>query len=101
MHLVVSQQQFIGILIAALGGLAVGLEREWSGHASGPHARFAGIRTCTLLGILSGLAGWLWTNQFQMLALILLAGSAALIVAAYTVAARKDIDGTTEVASLV
>src|SRR5262245_31011167 len=92
--------QIAGVLIAAVGGLAVGLEREWSGHASGPHARFAGVRTCTLLGILAGLAGWLWTNQFQMLALLLVAGSAALIVAAYAVAARKDIDGTTEVASL-
>jgi uncharacterized membrane protein (DUF4010 family) len=91
----------VGILIAAIGGLAVGLEREWSGHASGPHARFAGIRTCTLLGILSGVAGWLWTNQFQMLAIVLIAGTAALIVAAYAAAARKDIDGTTEVASLV
>ena len=32
----------LGILIAALGGAAVGLEREWSGHATGPGARFAG-----------------------------------------------------------
>jgi integrase-like protein len=31
----------LGILIATLGGAAVGLEREWSGHASGPTARFA------------------------------------------------------------
>ena len=93
--------QIVGILIAAIGGLAVGLEREWSGHASGPHARFAGVRTCTLLGILAGLSGWMWTNQFQLLALLLIGGSAALIVAAYAAAARKDIDGTTEVASLV
>ena len=35
--------------IAALAGLAVGFEREWSGHASGPSARFAGIRTFALL----------------------------------------------------
>jgi uncharacterized membrane protein (DUF4010 family) len=93
--------QIVGILIAAIGGLAVGLEREWSGHASGPHARFAGVRTCTLLGMLSGIAGWLWTNQFQILAAIFVAGAAALIVAAYAVAARDSIDGTTEVASFV
>ena len=35
---------FVGLLIAALGGAAVGLERQWSGHAEGPGARFAGIR---------------------------------------------------------
>ena len=33
----------LGIIVGALGGAAVGLEREWSGHASGPRARFAGL----------------------------------------------------------
>ncbi len=32
------------LIIAGLVGLATGLEREWSGHASGPNARFAGLR---------------------------------------------------------
>jgi uncharacterized membrane protein (DUF4010 family) len=98
---VTSLLQVVGILIAAVGGLAVGLEREWSGHASGPGARFAGIRTCTLLGLLSGLSGWLWTNQFQTLAAILVAGAAALIVAAYVAASRRGVDGTTEVAAFI
>lgn len=93
--------QIVGILIAAVGGLAVGLEREWSGHATGPNARFAGIRTCTLLGLLAGVSGWLWSNQFQMLAAVLIAGGGALIVAAYFAAARKEVEGTTEVASFV
>jgi hypothetical protein len=43
-------QNVVGIAVAALGGAAVGLEREWSGHAGGPEAHFAGIRTFTLLG---------------------------------------------------
>ena len=29
------------LAVAALSGLAVGLEREWSGHATGPAARTA------------------------------------------------------------
>src|SRR5688572_11521561 len=91
----------VGILIAALGGLAVGLEREWSGHASGPGARFAGIRTFTLLGLLAGFAGWLWTEQFQSLAVVLMAGTVALVVAAYVAVSRRDTDATTEVAALV
>jgi uncharacterized membrane protein (DUF4010 family) len=99
--LVVSQQQLIGILIAALGGLAVGLEREWSGHASGPHARFAGVRTFTLLGILSGLSGWLWIEHFEVLAAVLLSGAAGLVVAAYVAASRHEVEATTEVAALV
>ena len=32
----------IGLAVAALVGLAVGIERQWSGHAVGPDARFAG-----------------------------------------------------------
>jgi hypothetical protein len=40
----------VGLFIAMLGGTAVGLERQWSGHADGPAARFAGIRTFTMLG---------------------------------------------------
>jgi len=43
-----STQTELGIFIAALGGLAVGLEREWSGHTSGANPRFAGARTFTL-----------------------------------------------------
>jgi uncharacterized membrane protein (DUF4010 family) len=91
----------LGILIATLGGAAVGLEREWSGHASGPAARFAGIRTFTLLGLEAGVIGWLWTNGQHELAAVLLAGTALLIVAAYAAASRFEVDGTTEVAAFV
>lgn len=94
-------QNVIGIAIAALGGAAVGLEREWSGHAGGPEAHFAGIRTFTLLGGLAGVAGWLWSLGFQPVAIVLLAGATALVVAAYVAASRRVVDGTTEVAALV
>ncbi|MEK6629824.1 MAG: hypothetical protein AABY89_03700 [Acidobacteriota bacterium] len=53
----------LGLLIAALGGAAVGVERERSGHASGPGARFGGVRTFTLLGGLAGAGGWLWVAR--------------------------------------
>lgn len=94
----------IRLSVAALSGLAVGLEREWSGHASGPLARFAGLRTFFLLGILGGTAGWLAASGAIALGVALVAGAAALIVGAYVVAARPGgdaVDGTTEVAALV
>lgn len=94
-------ESIAGLLVATLGGAAIGLERQWSGHASGEHARFAGIRTFTLLGGLGGLAGWLSISGRLPLAAVLLAGAAALVVAAYLAASRTDIDGTTEVAALV
>jgi uncharacterized membrane protein YhiD involved in acid resistance len=47
----------VRLAIAALIGLGVGLEREWSGHTTGPNARFAGLRTFLLLGLIGGAAG--------------------------------------------
>jgi len=91
----------LGIIAGTLCGAAVGIEREWSGHARGPQARFAGVRTFTLLGGLAGIAGWLWTRDYAVLAAVLLAGAAALIVAAYVAASRRNVEGTTEVAALV
>ena len=93
--------EHIGLLIATLGGTAVGLERQWSGHADGPGARFGGIRTFTMLGAVSGLSGSLLTLGEPLAAIALLAGAAAIIVAAYVAASRHDVDATTEVAALV
>jgi uncharacterized membrane protein (DUF4010 family) len=92
------------LAVAALSGLAVGLEREWSGHATGPAARFAGLRTFFLLGLLGGIAGLLLAQGLIGPAAAIVAGGAGLAVAAYVVAARRpsaDPDGTTEAAALV
>ena len=93
------------LFVAALVGLAVGVERERSGHGSGPHARFAGLRTFFLLGILGGLSGWLLADGMTSAGAILLAAGAAFVLVAYAATARRDaadaIDGTTEVAAIV
>src|SRR5262252_4193396 len=91
----------IGIIVAALGGAAVGVEREWSGHASGSRARFGGVRTFTLIGGIGGLAGWLAAQQLIGVAIVLTAGAAALVVAGYIAASRTSVDATTEAAGLV
>ncbi len=91
----------LGILIAAVGGAAIGVERQRSGHATGPGARFGGVRTFTLLGGFAGTCGWLWTSGFPWPAIVLLAGATALVVAAYVAASRHEIEGTTEAAALV
>jgi uncharacterized membrane protein (DUF4010 family) len=92
-----------GLAVAGLAGLAVGIEREWSGHATGPAARFAGVRTFFLLGLLGGLGGWLIDGGFIAPGVVLLASGAVLTVAAYVMAAHSHgtVDGTTEVAALV
>ncbi len=94
----------MGLAVAALVGLAVGIERQWSGHASGPDARFAGARTFFLLGATGGLAGWLLVGGAVALSAGLLGGATLLVAAEYVMATRRaasDPDGTTEVAALV
>jgi len=94
----------VDLAVAGLVGLAVGIEREWSGHASGPGARFAGVRTFLLLGLLGGIAGWLMGRGETGAALVLLFGAVALPIAAYVAASRPggaSVDGTTEAAALL
>ena len=92
---------FAGVIVAILGGAAVGVERQRSGHATGPEARLGGIRTFTLLGTLAGIAGMLIESGDDAAAALLLAGGIGVIVAGYIRASRKDIDATTEVAAIV
>jgi uncharacterized membrane protein (DUF4010 family) len=92
------------LAIAALVGLGVGLEREWSGHASGPDARFAGIRTFSLLGVLGGSGGLLLYVGHTIAGAFVCASGAALAVSAYVMAVRREgaeADGTTEAAALL
>ncbi|HVZ49730.1 MAG TPA: MgtC/SapB family protein [Gemmatimonadaceae bacterium] len=89
--------------IAGLVGIGVGLERERSGRASGPHARFAGLRTFLLMGLLGGSAG-LVAGESAPAAAALVAGGMGFAIAAYVMAVRApdaDLDGTTEAAALV
>ncbi len=89
--------------VAALAGLAVGIEREWSGHARGPAARFAGLRTFLILGLTGGLAGLLSAASRSLEGAVVLAAGAALVLAAFVVTMRRpdaEVDGTTEAAAL-
>ena len=89
--------------MAGLTGLAVGIEREWSGHASGPRARFAGVRTFLLLGLVGGVSGAVALAGWPQLGAALTGGAAILAVVAYAVASTQtqDRDGTTEMAALL
>lgn len=90
------------LLVAALGGLAVGVEREWSARADGGVQRFAGVRTFLLLGLVSGIAARLAASGAAVAGSILLGGAVLLTVSAFTVrAVRGDPEATTEVAALV
>ena len=96
-----SDAPILGILVAALGGAAVGVEREWSGHARGRQAHFGGVRTFTLLGGIAGTAGWLALSGEHGLAIVIAAGAVALVVSGYLAVSHRQVDATTETAALV
>jgi uncharacterized membrane protein (DUF4010 family) len=93
----------VRLVVAALVGLAVGIERQWSGHASGPNARFAGMRTFMILGIAGGTAGLLAAVGQVAIGTTLVAAAAALTIAAFVVTMLRphvEPDGTTEAAAI-
>lgn len=92
------------VSIAALVGLGVGVEREWSVQTRGRPAHFAGMRTFTLLGVVGSCGGLLLDYGYTVAAAAVVAGGMALTVAAYVMTQRRldgDPDGTTEVAALL
>jgi uncharacterized membrane protein (DUF4010 family) len=92
----------VRLAVAALVGLTVGLEREWSVRSRGLSERFAGVRTFVLVGLIGGLAAQVAGDGQLALAAILAAGVAAIAGISYAAAAKRgEVDGTTEVASLV
>lgn len=95
------QLVLLRLAIAAIGGLAVGIEREWSARREQDHSRFGGVRTFLLLGLLGGLSGTLAATSLY-LALLVFGGGVLLVAIAYLVSAwRGTIDATTEVAGIV
>ncbi|MBU6367784.1 MAG: DUF4010 domain-containing protein [Gemmatimonadetes bacterium] len=94
----------LDLLVATLVGMAVGVEREWSGHTTGPDARFAGVRTFALLGALGGFAGWLLRDGQPVAGAVLVAAGVLFPMVAYAVTLRRPdttTDGTTEVVAMV
>lgn len=93
------------LAVAGLVGLAVGIERQRSGHADGPEQDFAGPRTFLLIGLLGGLGGLFVSHDAELAGAALVAAGAALAVGAYVMTARRGteqaIDGTTEAAALI
>lgn len=88
--------------VATLGGLAVGIEREWSAKKDGARTRFGGVRTFLLLGLLGGLAAVSGALIGTAVGVGFALAGATLVVTAYLVSSKRgSIDATTEVAGLV
>lgn len=96
------QTMLLDLAVAALAGLAVGIEREWSAKRPGEPARFGGVRTFLLLGLTGGLSSVLFRTADPRVGLLLFAAGLGLILVAYLVSAwRGTIDATSEVAGIL
>jgi uncharacterized membrane protein (DUF4010 family) len=90
-------------LVTALAcGLLIGVERGFTLRREQEGTRVAGVRTFTLLGLVSGLAGFLGSSGQQLAGGALIAAAAAMIAVGY--AHRPNLserpDATTQVAAL-
>jgi uncharacterized membrane protein (DUF4010 family) len=98
----VNESELIRLGVAAVGGLAVGIEREWSAKREGEGPRFGGVRTFLLLGLIGGLAALASRALGPGAGIAILGAAGALIAVAYLVSAwQGTIDATTEVAGVV
>ena len=88
--------------VAALGGLAVGIEREWSVVKGRHEPHWAGVRTFLLLGTLGAASALLTQAGLWPAGVVLIIAAAALTVLGYVATSgRGDVGGTTEVAGLL
>lgn len=95
-------QIVLRLAVGALGGLAVGVEREWSGRVEGEQPRFAGVRTFLLIGLLAALSSVFFELNLIAVGLSILGGTILLVVVAYAAGAfRGDRESTTEFAALI
>jgi uncharacterized membrane protein (DUF4010 family) len=96
------QQILLHLAVAALGGLAVGIEREWSAGREKVNTRFGGVRTFLLLGLIGGLSSVAGQAISPILGVVLVSGAIVVVAVAYFVTAwHGTIDATTEVAAVV
>jgi uncharacterized membrane protein (DUF4010 family) len=96
-----TSQLILRLGVAALGGLAVGIEREWSAKVAGG-TRFAGVRTFLLIGLAGGVGAELHVAGQAAASAVVLGGAGLLVVAAYALSAHRGaLDATTEVAAVI
>ena len=78
-------------------GLLIGIERGFNLRDVRDHSRVAGIRTFTLLGVVSGIGGLLGSQGQELAAGALIAGAAAILALGY--ANRPDLETRTDATS--
>ena len=92
--------QALSVAAALACGLLIGIERGWKLREEKPGARVAGIRTFSMLGLGSGIAGLLGQLGYPIVASAIAIGAVAIMVVAYSSELRQHHDSTTAVAAI-
>lgn len=93
-------QQALWVGTALACGLLIGIERGWKLKEQKPGSRVAGVRTFTILGLSSGIAGLLGVLGNAIVAAGIAIGLIATMVIAYSRELRNHQDSTSAVAAL-
>src|SRR6478752_3889644 len=92
--------QALSVVTALACGLLIGIERGWKLRDQKPGTRVAGVRTFTILGLGSGIAGLLGATGEVIVAAAIAVGMVAVMVIAYAKELRNQHDSTSAVAAI-
>ena len=92
--------QALSVATALACGLLIGIERGWKLKEQEPGTRVAGVRTFTMLGLGSGIAGLLGSQGEIAVAGAIVVGMVAILVTAYARALESQHDSTSAVAAV-
>ncbi len=93
--------QALSVASALASGLLIGIERGWKLREQEPGSRVAGVRTFSMLGLGSGIAGLIGTFGYPLVAAAIAVGAVAIMVVAYSNELRNQHDSTSAVAAMV
>jgi len=82
-------------------GLLIGIERGWKLRDQKPGTRVAGVRTFSMLGLGSGIAGLVGQLGYVVAAGAIAVGAIAIMVVAYSRELQRQHDSTSAVAAIV
>ena len=92
--------QSLSVVTALACGLLIGIERGWKLREEKPGTRVAGIRTFSMLGLASGIAGLIGVTGYPFVASAIVIGAVAIMVTAYSRELRNQHDSTSAVAAI-
>ena len=93
--------QALSVATALASGLLIGTERGWKLKDQKPGTRVAGVRTFSMLGMGSGVAGLIAMRGSPVAAAAVVLGMVAIMALAYARELRAQHDSTSAVAALV